>query len=88
MRYFNTLWAAGLAIGTAAAAGVPARAEPVTRSQSFDRDPGWDHANNRPADRGDEPVTIRQDFGFSPTSHAGGNPGELGGFIQAAAEPA
>ena len=33
-------------------------------------------------------MTIRQDFGFSPTSHAGGKPGELGGFVQAAAEPA
>ena len=46
------------------------------KTETFDRDPSWDHANNRPADRGDQPVTIRQDFGFSPgTSHAGGKAG-------------
>jgi hypothetical protein len=58
------------------------------KTESFDRDPGWDHANNRPADRGDQPVEVRQDFGFSTTSHAGGKPGEVGGFVFAAAEPA
>jgi len=59
------------------------------KTETFDRDPGWDHANNRPADRGDQPVTIRQDFGFSAgTAHAGGKPGEIGGFLTAAAEPA
>jgi hypothetical protein len=32
---------------------------------------------------------IRQDFGFSPDTHnAGGRPGEVGGLIQPAAEPA
>jgi hypothetical protein len=62
--------------------------EPTVKSESFDRDPNWDHSNNRPADRRDEPVVIRQDFGFSPTSHAGGKKGEIGGFVQAAAEPA
>src|SRR5215213_5652194 len=58
------------------------------KTETFDRDPGWDRANNRPADRRDQPVTIRQDFGFSPTAHAGGKAGEIGGFVQAAAEPA
>ena len=61
----------------------------ATKTETFDRDPNWDHKNNRPAERGDQPVTIRQDFGFSPTAHAGGkSKGELGGFVQAAAEPA
>lgn len=68
---------------------VPAAAvDPVMKTESFDRDPGWDHRNNRPAERGDKPVTVRQDFGFSPTAHAGGKAGEVGGFISAAAEPA
>src|SRR5215212_9206566 len=58
----------------------------VTKTESFDRDPGWDRSNNRPADRKAEAVEIRQDFGFSNTSHAGGKPGEVGGRIQAAAE--
>ena len=64
-------------------------AQPATKTETFDRDPGWECVNNRPAERKDEPVTVRQDFGFSPTSHAGGAaPGEIGGFVQAAAEPA
>ena len=63
-------------------------AAPVTRTESFDRDPGWDGANNRPADRGDQPVEVRQDFGYTGTSHAGGAPGEIGGHVHAAAEPA
>ena len=63
-------------------------AGPVLKTESFDRDPGWDHANNRPADRKEEPVPIRQDFGYSRSTHAGGKAGEVGGFIQAAAEPA
>src|SRR5262245_37598062 len=63
---------------------VPALAE--ERTQRFDRDPGWEARNHRsetPA-----PRTVRQDFGYSPTAHAGGNPGEMGGFITPAAEPA
>src|SRR6476619_7342939 len=56
------------------------------RSETFDKDPGWDGHNNRatlPAAR-----TIRQDFGYSASNHAGGAPGEIGGFITPAAEPA
>jgi len=65
-----------------------AAAEPVTKTELFDRDPRGDRANNRPADLGDQPFEVRQDFGYSPTSHAGGEPGEMGGFVFAAAEPA
>jgi len=55
------------------------------RRESFDKDPGWDGHNNRLV----KPQTIRQDFGWSPnTSHAGGKPGEIGGLIGPAAEPA
>jgi hypothetical protein len=56
------------------------------RTQQFDTDPGWDGHNNRatvPAIR-----TVRQDFGYSRTANAGGKPGEIGGFISPAAEPA
>jgi hypothetical protein len=56
------------------------------RTEHFDHDPGWDAHNNRsPVPR---PRTIRQDFGFSNTAHAGGSPGEMGGFLSPAAEPA
>jgi hypothetical protein len=65
-----------------------ALAEPAVKSEAFDREPNWDRSNNRPADRNDEPVSIRQDFGFSNTANTGGKPGEIGGFVQAAAEPA
>ena len=55
------------------------------RQENFDKDPGWEGHNNRSA----RPETIRQDFGWSPgTTNAGGTPGEIGGFVSPAAEPA
>lgn len=69
-------------------APTPVRAEPATKTESFDRDPNWDRSNNRPADRDDQPVRIRQDLGYSSTAHAGGARGEMGGLVHAAAEPA
>jgi hypothetical protein len=54
------------------------------RTETFDRDPGWDGRNHRSA----VPRKIRQDFGYSATAHAGGKAGEIGGFITPAAEPA
>jgi hypothetical protein len=57
------------------------------RHEAFDRDPGWEGVNNRA--RESKPRTVKQDFGYSPkTAHAGGTPGEMGGLITAAAEPA
>jgi hypothetical protein len=56
------------------------------RTERFDRDPGWDGHNNR-ADA-PEPRVVRHDFGYSRTPHAGGEPGEVGGFLSQAAEPA
>ena len=65
----------------------PEFAGAAERTETFDRDPGWDGHNNRSATP--EPRRIRQDFGYSATRHAGGaSPGEIGGFIQPAAEPA
>jgi hypothetical protein len=60
-----------------------------TKTETFDRDPGWEGINNRSA-RKLEPATIKQDFGFSPgTHHAGGKkPGEIGGHIEQAGEVA
>jgi hypothetical protein len=77
-----------VAIALLFAAALGADAKPELKTETFDRDPNWDHANNRPADRRDEPVQVRQDFGYRLTAHAGGKAGEIGGFIQAAAEPA
>lgn len=67
-----------------AAALAPALAQ---GKEAFDRDPAWNGRNNRLA-RTLPPETVHQDFGYSPgTRHAGGEPGEIGGTIQPAAEP-
>jgi hypothetical protein len=56
------------------------------RSQHFDKDPGWDGHHNRAVTPAPRPVA--QDFGYSNTSHAGREAGEMGGFITPSAEPA
>lgn len=56
------------------------------RVQRFDTDPRWDGLHHR-ADE-PKPRTIRQDFGYSKPRHAGGEVGEIGGWISPAAEPA
>ena len=67
---------------------VPAdeRPGPVMRTESFDRDPGWEAHNNRivPA----KYPTIVQDFGYSTTNFAGRAAGEMGGQVWRASEPA
>lgn len=74
-----------------AAAKTSSRAGRI-KTESFDRDPGWEGIHHRSA-RTLEPVNIRQDFGYSPdTSHAksreSDEPGELGGLITPASEAA
>ncbi|HKB02911.1 MAG TPA: hypothetical protein VKD90_11870 [Gemmataceae bacterium] len=56
------------------------------KTEHFDKDPGWEGVNNRATTP--EKRAIKQDFGYSRTNHAGGQPGEVGGFITPAAEPA
>ena len=58
-----------------------------SRTEHFDVDPMWLGVNNRLAATADA-VTIRQDFGFSRSKHAGGGLGELGGRITPAGEAA
>jgi hypothetical protein len=67
----------------------PARAAdpaPYLKHVSFDRDPHWEGWNNHvtPA----KLPTVVQDFGFSLTHFATANPGELGGVVTRASEPA
>lgn len=55
------------------------------RFQNFDHDPGWAGHQNRSA----KPQVVHQDFGWSNgTTNAGEPPGEIGGLIAPAAEPA
>src|SRR5205085_10737229 len=74
-------WTGYAAILLAAANAICA----AERVEHFDKDPQWDGHNNR---ANSPPRSIRQDFGYSASSHGGGPPGEIGGFITAAAEPA
>lgn len=64
----------------------PVHAE--VRTEHFDREPAdWEGVNNRSPHFA--PRTVVQDFGYSArTRHAGGQPGEVGGRIHPAAEPA
>ncbi|MFN3653613.1 MAG: hypothetical protein ACK47B_28880 [Armatimonadota bacterium] len=74
-----------LAAAVVAGAALAGGGEPLERRQSFDADPGWDGRNNRSTL---PPRTIVQDFGYSRTSHTGGEPGELGGVVTPSGEPA
>src|SRR5215210_3614220 len=73
---WTTLLAASL-LGAAAAA---------EKTERFDSDPHWDGHNNRSTAL--KPRTVKQDFGYSRTDHAGGKAGEVGGTITPDAEPA
>ena len=61
-------------------------AKPGTKSESFDRDPDWEAYNNRIVPK--KAATIVQDFGYSKTDHAAKAPGEIGGQVWRASEPA
>ena len=63
-----------------------AAAAPVTKSESFDRDPQWEGFNNRMKPQ--KPTAITQDFGYSSTRFAGKKAGEAGGVIQRSMTPA
>jgi hypothetical protein len=75
----RTLWPALLLAGASAAAE-------KERTEYFDADPNWEGVNNRAATP--ERRTVRQDFGYGRTAHAGGGLGEVGGLVTPAAEPA
>lgn len=58
----------------------------IIKSESFDKDPGWEGHNNHIVP--ERVPTVVQDFGFSATNHAGKEKGELGGRVTRASEPA
>src|SRR6185437_9254336 len=76
---------AALAVqGNIARAEEPAKA--TIKSESFDHDPSWEGHNNRIVVK--KMPTVRQDFGYSSTGFAGKAPGEMGGLVARASEPA
>ncbi len=81
----------GLALLVAPAGGAgDGRADdgPTTalKTESFDKDPGWEGHNNRVVP--ERVPTVTQDFGYSKTNFAGKAAGELGGQVTRASEPA
>ncbi len=59
---------------------------PLLKTETFDRDPGWEGHNNHIVP--EKPLIVTQDFGFSATNHAGKAVGEIGGSIQRSTTPA
>jgi hypothetical protein len=55
------------------------------KSEAFDRDPRWDGKNHRLVPT---PSLVVQDFGYSPTNHAGKSKGEIGGRVAQSLRPA
>src|SRR4051812_44942629 len=56
------------------------------KHEQFDKDPNWEGFNNRVVPK--RPKTVKQDFGFSPTNHAGRASGEMGGEVERSTTPA
>ncbi len=65
---------------------LPAPGAVPLKSEHFDRDPGWEEHNNHAAPG--KALSVKQDFGFSPTHFAGKNAGEMGGTVQRSTTPA
>jgi len=59
----------------------------TAKTETFDRDPGWEGRNNRAVPATVDAVT--QDFGYSPKTHfAGKEAGEMGGSVSRTTKPA
>ncbi len=78
-----------LLVGLAVSAGFGVAQDtpkPVLKTETFDKAPGWDGHNNRVVPK--KVLTVKQDFGYSATNHAGKAAGEVGGAIQRSTTPA
>src|SRR5437763_2377827 len=73
---------------TAAAVLAAAEDTPKTslRTESFDKDPGWEGFNNHIVPK--HVPTVTQDFGYSATHVAANQDGELGGRVTRCTRPA
>ncbi|MCX6910303.1 MAG: hypothetical protein NTY01_19980 [Verrucomicrobia bacterium] len=58
----------------------------LLKTETFDRDPGWEAHNNRITPK--KVLMVKQDFGHSATQFAGKAAGEMGGRIQRSTTPA
>ena len=71
--------------GCVSLCSMAANAAPL-KSETFDRDPGWEGHNNRIVPKNVQ--MVKQDFGYSATNIAGKTAGEMGGIIQRCTTPA
>src|SRR5689334_7500301 len=72
--------------GGAGIGGADDKPKPALKSESFDRDPGWEAFNNRIELK--KVPTVTQDFGYSATKFASKEKGEVGGRVQRSTTPA
>lgn len=68
------------------AQGAEPTATAALKTESFDRDPGWEGHNNHVVPK--KVLMVKQDFGYSATHFAGKAAGEMGGVIQRSTTPA
>jgi hypothetical protein len=80
MRMMKAIIGLGLGV-CASVAGAQA-----VKTQAFEADPGWEGYNNHIAP--ESPKTVRQDFGYSATTFAGKDKGEVGGTVWRDSKPA
>src|SRR5437016_8202150 len=73
-----------LAVGTGIGAADD-QPKTVLKTESFDKDPGWEGHNNRVVPQ--RLPTVVQDFGYSKTNFAGAEKGEIDGQGTRASEP-
>src|SRR4029078_1368563 len=79
-------------LGTAAILGIVSSVcafeagEIILKRENFDKDPNWEGFNNRVVPK--HRKIVNQDFGYSPTNHAGRASGELRGKVQRSTTPA
>jgi hypothetical protein len=85
---FVGLWALVSTPARGADVAAEKQPTPVLKQEHFDKDPGWEGLNNRLVPDPKDIPAIQQNFGYSPTSFAGGDAGEIGGTIWRSVTPA
>ncbi|HWG43047.1 MAG TPA: hypothetical protein VN688_09690 [Gemmataceae bacterium] len=85
----RSLVCAALLVALAVGAGIGTaddQPKTVLKTESFDKDPGWEGHNNHVVPQ--RLPTVVQDFGYSKTNFAGEEKGEIGGQVMRASKPA
>ena len=86
VRDFVVPFATVAIFGIVGSSGTVEAIDTALKHESFDSDPNWEGFNNRVVPK--HPKIVKQDFGYSPTNHAGRAAGEMGGAVQRSTTPA